>query len=719
MATAYASDPQEEPVGGTAMSDEELAAHLDEHEKRAIGYYDSEIATQQEEALNRYYRRPYGDEQAGRSKVVDPTVAITVDNGVAAIIKPFVSQDDVVEFEPEGEEDEDDAKQATEYANFVFYKDNPGFIILHDWIKDALLQKNGVVKVYWENYSRDRVTRLEGLDPVQLEQVMAEERVVDGPFGPDEFGLFVVDVMRTEQNGKCCIENVPPEEHRISPLAKKGRIAPYEAHVTAKPRSELIEMGFDRDTVMALSKFSHSQHEDSRAQARRHNELDISYQLNPPGDASRELVSFNDELVLVDYDGDGVSEWRRIMRSGNVILYNEEVEFGMFAKLCPVPMPHKVIGLSVADQCESEARIATVLTRQTLDNIYLSNNPRPMVPQAAERNDGSTYDDLLDDSPGAIIRTGSEPIIPFAIPFVADKSFPMLEYVAQQAEAATGISKQGQGLDPEAIDKSNQITATHAAILEDGRNERAELIARIFAETGIKDLFKLILKNLVAHQPRARVIRLRKEWVQMDPRHWNADMDLTIAVGMGMGNKAEQIAVADGVLQTMAELANTPFATLIDKEKVYNAVKRKFSAAGIKNIDDFLVEPERDEEGNVVPEEPQPDPEIMKAQAELQIKQQEMEFKREEATMKIQLAREEAAAELELAQAKAAAEMQLAREKMAFEQETARERMAFEQQLAAHQQDVADRNSEREMGRKDKETDAKLSKNRPGGKLDE
>src|SRR5213083_2363837 len=147
MASQPMSEPLEDnPADGGAMSDSELVSHLEEHEKRAIGYYDSEVATQQEDALNRYYRRPYGDEQPGRSKVVDATVAITVDNGLAAILKPFVSQDDVVAYEPRSQEDEEQAKQATEYANYVFYNDNPGFTILHDWFKDALLQKLGVVK---------------------------------------------------------------------------------------------------------------------------------------------------------------------------------------------------------------------------------------------------------------------------------------------------------------------------------------------------------------------------------------------------------------------------------------------------------------------------------------------------------------------------------------------------------------------------------------------
>lgn len=716
MATAYSPAPQADPADGGAMSDSELVAHLDQHATRAIGYYESEIAAQQEEALNRYYRRPYGDEVAGRSKVVDGTVAITVDNATAAILKPFVSQEDVVAFDPGSRDDEEKAKQATEYANFVFYKDNPGFTILHDWVKDALLQKLGVVKVYWEE-GEDSVERLGQLHALQLME-LENEGVLGDVYGPDELGLYEADVLR-KGDGKLCIENVPPEEYRISPYARPGRIPPYEAHLTYKSRSELIEMGFDREVVMSLSKYSHSTQDDNRSVARYQDEDYANSRGDVPGGPANEIVAFNDELTLIDYDGDGVSELRRVMRSDKTVLYNEEVKFGCFARLCPVPMPHKIIGLSLYDQCEQEARIATVLTRQTLDNIYLSNNPRPMVPQAAERSDGSTFDDLLDDSPGAIIRTGSDIIQPFAIPFVADKSFPMLDYVAQQVESATGIAKQGQGMDPEALDKSGQITATQAAILEDGRNSRAELIARIFAETGIKDLFKLILKNLVTHQPRARVIRLRNEWVEMDPRHWNADMDVSINVGLGMGNMAQRVAIADGVLETIAMAKQDPMAgNLFTLENIYNAIKNKFSAAGIKNIDEYIKEPNRDEEGNVVEPEQQPDPETMKAMAELQLKQQELEFKREEAAMKIQLAREEAAAEAQLAREKAAIEMELAREKMAFEQDQARQSMAFEQQMAAHQQNRADHNSEREQGRKDKESKAKLSKNREGGDLD-
>jgi hypothetical protein len=430
------------------------------------------------------------------------------------------------------------------------------------------------------------------------------------------------------------------------------------------------------------------------------------------------MVQLNDEYALIDFDGDGVSELRHIIRSGTVILLNEECDEGPFSRLCPVPMPHKIYGQSLADQVIDEQRIATVLWRQTLDNIYLSNNPRPVLGEGAERSDGSTYDDLADDSPGAVLRVkDASQLGDFSIPFVADKSFPMLDYVAGQAEARTGISKHGQGMDPDAIDKAGQVTATQSAIMEDGRNARSELIARIFAETGVKDLFKKMLKLLVRHQPKARVIRLRNKWVEMDPRSWNADMDLSISVGLGIGNKAQQIAVADGVLQTMAELGATPFASLIDKEKVYNALKRKFVAAGIKNIDEFLVEPQRDEQGNVVAEEPQPDPETMKAQAELQLQQQKLQGEQQMMAAKLEMQQQEAALKIQLAREEAEAQAMLAREKAMFEAELAREKMQLERELAMQKAEIDREIASRNEERRDRESDAKVSKNRQGGDL--
>jgi hypothetical protein len=716
MATAYAPQPEENLPESGAMSDDELAAHLSEHEHRAIGYYESEIASEQADAIDRYYRRPYGDERTGRSQVVDGTVAITIDNALAAILKPFVSSEETVVFSPVGPEDEEIAEQATEYVNYVLHNDNSGFMVLHDWFKDALLQKVGVVKAYWEDYSNRQIERMENLDPIQLQTIESDDcRIIDGPFGPNEFGLYTVDVERIHRDGKLCVENIPPEEYRISPFARPGRIPPYEAHVTRKSKSELIEMKFDPATVKSLSKSANNGIDDTRAIARYEDEQWGTNREDMVGTEANDLVDFNDEFVLIDYDGDGVSELRRVMRSGNVILYNEQVDYSLFAKICPCPMPHKIYGLSVADQVKDEQRIATVLWRQTLDNLYLSNNPRPVVAQNAERSDGSTINDLLDDAPGSIIRTAANGEIGnFAVAFVADKAFPMLSYVEQQAESRTGISKHGQGLDPDALDKAGQITATQSAIEEEGRNSRAEMIGRIFAETGVRDLFRLMLKILVNHQPKSRIVRLRNKWVEMDPRSWNADMDVTISVGLGMGSKAQQMVTAQTVLATMETLGASPFASLLDPEKVYNGVKRLFNAAGIKNVDDYLNEPQRDQQGNLQTPPPPPDPKMMVAQNKMQLDQMTAQHQAQmaEASQSLKQMQAQTQAQIDVMRANSEAELGAMRLHMqaALDAMQAGHDMHLSEQKAAHDHEIA---------RTKAEADAKLQKFRSGGKLDE
>lgn len=726
MAETMESAPPEAQVDSGAMSEDELAGLLAAHEAQAVGYYTSEIADEQALSIDYYYGRPFGDEQAGRSQVVDRTVAIVIDNAVAAIMRPFVSSDEAVCFEPVGPEDEEAAEQATEFVNYVFNVDNPGFLITHNWFKSALLEKLGIVKVWWEDSSRTTVDMLEGLDAAQVEAIQSDPslKVVGGPY--DDDGLFALQIEREEADGRVKIVTLPSEEFLIAPYARDIESAEYCAHKpTNLTRSDLIDMGLDAEIVDGLPAASSDNTYDPRFQSRTQDEqFASSRNSNGSGnDKSRDIIAVIDEYVLVDFDGDGIAERRRIVRVDNEILINMEVDENPFAVLCPVPMAHKVYGLSLADQTRDLQRISSVLWRQTLDNLYLANNPKMEVPQAAERPDGSTYDDLMDDAPGGAVRTQTGGMLnPIAIPFVADKSFPMLEYAEQQQEARTGISRNGQGLDTNALRKGGQMTATEAADLIAGKNSRSEMIARIFAETGYKRLFRLILRLLVQHQPKARMIRLRNKWVEMDPRGWNAEMDMSISVGLGMGSKVENLAQADSILQTMAEVAQTPFGSMITDENAYHAVKKKIQAAGAKDVENYITEPPKGPDGQPLPKETPPDPEMVKVQAEMQAKQAELqmkqeaqqadiEYKQQEGALKLQLQQQEAEAKLQLEREKAAQEAMLAQQKFEFEARLAEQKMQFEAELAKQQ---ADRQHEVAM----KQADAKISSNRPGGDLD-
>lgn len=691
-----------EPVGGEAMPDSELIAMLQAHEAQAVGYEpggDDEISAQQERALNYYYGvmddLPAED---GCSSAVDSTVATMVDAALAAVLKPFVSSDETVRFSPRGPEDVEYAAQATEYVNYIFNCDNPGFQITHDWFKDALLTKLGTVKVWWEA-STEIVNRSEiALTGDELADAMLRMR--PDYLGEDDgiatFGQIV-------NNGRVRVENVPPEEFRVSRLSRSVERAVYLAHVpTDIRRYDLVAMGFDPEIVETLPAFGETGASTLSDARYRDEGGDSSAMLS--AHKSQDRIALRDEYVRVDYDGDGRAEMRRIVRVDSIILLNEEVDDHPFASLCPIPMPHKVFGLSLGDIGIEAQRISTVLLRQALDNLYKSNNPRPVIGDGAWLDDGSTSDSLEDNTPGAAILLKDASQFRFdAVPFTAGNAFEMLAYMEQQAEQRSGVSQNGQGLDANALRKSGQMTATEMAMTQGAKNARVEMIARIFAETGVKRLFKLILNIVSKHQDQARIVRLRNKWVPMDPRGW-PEFDVTVSVGLGVGEKSEQIMQADAILQTLAELGQTPFAGMIDKTRVYNAVKRKLNAAGVKDVDEYLIAPDEMPE-----QEEQPSPEQLKLQAEQELQAAKMQAEQQVQELRLQMQQREAELKLDLEERKAEAEARLARLKAEAEMDLALRKMQFEQ-------DMAEMRLRFEAERADR--DAVLTTNRPGGDLD-
>jgi hypothetical protein len=699
----------EEDPDGEAMPDEELTSILGAHASQAIGYQaggSDDVTAQQEQALN-YYNRVMADVPAaeGTSSVVDGTVALVVDNALAAVLKPFVSSDETVRFAPRSEEDIDFAEQATEYVNYIFNCDNHGFLILHDWFKDGLLTKLGVVKVWWEDNQRLDKQEVMPQDDMQAAYLRQSPEYLG-----EENGVFYIGRMVYDGRVKIC--NVPPEEFRISPLARSIKDAPYCAHVPNNvTRSDLIEMGFDAEIVENLP--ASANEENSTLRDARYSDQSFDQNMQLSAHRSQDIMALRDEYIRVDYDGDGVAELRRVMRVGDTILLNEETEENAFAGVCPIPMPHKVYGLALADLTVQEQRISTVLWRQMLDNLYKSNNPRPVVGEAAMRTDGATGETLADAAPGAAVMVRDINQLRYdAVPYTAGASMPMLEMVAMRVEETTGVSRAGQGLDSNSLKKSG-MTATEMAMVQGGKNARIEMIARIFAETGVKRLFLLVLGLVTKHQQQERVIRLRNKWVPMDPRGW-PEMDVSISVGLGVGDKSEQMALADGVLETMEQLAQSPFGGLVDETKVYNAVKRKLTAAGIKDTDEYLNEPQEGQQ-----QEQKPDPEMMKVQAEMQLQQARLQGDQQAQAAKLAATREEAMLKQQLAREQAEFEAELAVERMNREHALELQRMDREAELEERRMTMEASRAVYAEQRRDRESDAKLSQNREGGSLAE
>ena len=645
----------------------------------AIGYLQTETTEQRTRSLEYYLRYPYGNEVEGRSQIVTGEVAEVIDGAIPQLIRIFTASDDIIRYEPVGPGDEQGANQATDYSNWVFYKDNPGFAILHDWFKDALLEKVGVVKAYWDNridviketyqnLTDDELTMLlaDGTrEIIEQETVVTPITNMDGSpaIGMDGMPLMqashTVKVKKKNQVGRVAIQNIPPEEFLISKKATTIQDSPFVAHRRLIPRSDLVAMGFPEDVVRDLPAYDDLSFSPERVA--RYSEGEQPSQ-DESLDPAMQDVEVYECYIRADRDGDGLAELLQVWYAGSEILEETETDYIPFHSLCPIPVPHKFYGLSLADKVMDLQLQKSTITRQMLDNLYLTNNYR------VGAVDGQVnLDDLISPTPGGVIRMKNpNAVVPMAVQPVANQAFPMLEYLDAVQAKRTGVSDATQGLDPNVL---QNVTATAVAAFQNASAGKMELIARNFAETGVKSLFKGILQLLCKYQDKPRIIRMRGQYIQMDPREWSNQYDVSISVGLGTGNKQEQMAMLAMILDKQERILQQfgPANPLVTVGQYRETLGRMIEAAGFKDSATFFkpVTPEIDQAlSNPPPQQQQPDPAI---QAMMMQAQAQLEIDREKAMADIQARREKAAAEIQLAREKAAAELELKRQEFEAE----------------------------------------------------
>jgi len=470
------------------MTKRELAAHVEQEIQGALGYGDGKLTRQRTDAMDRYYGKKYGNEQEGRSQIVTRDVADVIEWIMPSLMKIFTGGDKVVQFEPQGPEDVEMAKQATDYTNYVIMKQNPGFSIIYSWFKDALLQKNGIVKHFWDdttevtreeykNLTEEEFTSLLIDDDIEIVEHTANgtEELVEGQL-PQPITHDAV-VKRTRESGQVCIEPVPPEEFLINKYAKGIEDARFVGHRVKKTKSELLAQGYPKAKLERAFSAQEAEWKSERL-ARFDYDGDSSY---PNGDID-DGVWVTECYIRVDFDNDGIDELRKITKVGDELLDNEAVDSVPFSSLTPVPMPHKFYGLSIYDLISDLQLIKTTLMRNLLDNMYLTNNGRYEVVEGQ-----ANLDDLMTSRPGGIVRVRTPGAVsPLATPQLDQNSFNMLGYLDSIREERTGVNKNSMGIGDGGL-KSHQ-TATGVAQVMTAAQQKIELIARVFAETGMKDL---------------------------------------------------------------------------------------------------------------------------------------------------------------------------------------------------------------------------------------
>ena len=609
------------------MDDDELLDILRRKEDAASGYVWGQLGSERETAMREFHRQPYGTEQEGWSQIVASDVRDTVEWVLPSLLKTFTATDKAVEFEPTEANDVKGAEQATDACNYVFFKQNNGFLVLYNAIKDALIIRNCAVT--WRKEEKETVVSVpfKGASAEMLVMLTAEHGEISeatpapamDPQGQPVFdmdGQPVVSysgrIKRTEKKQIIKVEAFSPEDLLVdrewtSPLLAE---CPYVARHMRVTTSDLRQMGYKVDA------------EDLRASGERNTTASLT---NVGLDASDDLGGLDDstsddamaegwlrvEYVLVDMDGDGIAERRCIHRLHDKILKNEECDGVPFATFSPRMNTHRWDGESMHDAVGDLQRLHSEILNQTLDNLKLTNNPRTKLLTDANGSPYANIDDLLDSRIGGIIRMQRPDAVTEQVtPFSAAASFPMLEYIQGMRENRTGVSRTSQGMNPDSLNN----TATGRQIDQTASQQPTELIARIIAECLLKPIMQGILKLLTEGGMDKLAFRLRGEFVEMDPSEWRDSYDMSINVGLGSGDTQAKAASLQNVYQL--QQAGLPMGITTPKH-LYRTAAKIVENAGFKDVQNFLQDPSQQP-----PKPPQPPIELQLEQMKQQGKQQ-------------------------------------------------------------------------------------------------
>lgn len=712
------------------MDDRELSVIVKDYvESDQIG---STLADARLKAHEYYRGAPMGDEQEGRSQVVSKDVMEAVEALMPSLMKVFASSDMLGKWEPHGPEDEAQAEQATDYCHQIL-EQNGRFKILYEFIKDGLLDKTGVGCVWWDDTQQKTREEYRGLNDQEYQALLSDP---DIEIGEDETEEGEVDqglrqiydsliaagypdvpelkppvvhnvtVIRTNKKGRIRIQIIPPDEFGIDSRAVSldpdGANATWWRYQTNV--SDLTQRFPDKASV--IEDAAGYAEQDLGSMERNERFRDENYNADKGVlDPAMRNVQCVDMFIRVDYDEDGYAEMRHVTAIGDnayAILENIEVDDNIFFAFSPIMAAHKFHGLSIYDILSDIQDINTAVVRGLLDSLYASVVPQKII----NIRNVVDIDDFLNKRIDGLLRVQGSPndsVVAVATPFVGQQALPVLEMFQDVRQRRSGVTNYSQGLDSDTLNK----TATGISRIQDAAQQRQELIARIIAECGLKRMFKLILKNIVSYDNKPRQIKIHNTWTQINPREWANNYDMNITVGLGTGNKDMQVQQIMGLLGMDLQMATAMggMPPIINWDTQHKKFLKLCEAMGLKGGDQFYVDPTTQPQ-----QQPPPDPEMLKAQADIARKQAELQLKQQEAQLNAQLETQKAQHEIAIAEMKARADIAIeqmkAQAKIAIDTSHAGHQVEIEKAKVAHGMHVAEASTMHGMQMKEKEAAA-------------
>ena len=575
-----------------------------------------------------------GNEPEGTSSLQSEFVSTDVRESILfmlpSIMRTFFGTKKIVEFVPKGPEDIQLAEQQTDYINYIIQQKNPGFQVLYDVFKDALVRKTGFVKVFWDDSVTATTHEYTNLDPqsyqalildknveIVKESVTNETIITFDPISQQEVtqevpASYDLTIRRLKPKDQVCIESIPPEEVLISRHARDIESASYVAHRMIKSVSDLVAMGYDQEEIEQYAGYGGSALDpESYEEQEARNPFD-NMVYPDRNDAGGKDVLYIEHYLFYDFDGDGIDERIRVCTAGNglEILNVEQWDELPICMFCPDPEPHTAIGSCPADYLKPIQSAKSQIMRDTLDSLGHSIFPRMGIVEGQVN-----IDDVLNTDIGQPIRMRAPGMVqPFAVPFVGKEAFPVLGYLDEAKENRTGVSKASAGLNADALQSS---TSTAVSATMSGAQGRVELICRHFAEGGLKTMFKTVNSLVIKHQNAQDVFRLNGKFIPVDPRYWDNDKDLVVNVAISKSSDEEKFQVLAQVAGKQEQILQLlgPQNPLVSMQQYANTLTRMIEMAGFQDAQSFInteVPPMPPQ----APEQQKPDAAEMLAQAE-------------------------------------------------------------------------------------------------------
>lgn len=555
-----------------------------------------EFAAENRKLYDSYEQKPYGNELEGRSQVVASDHYDLVESDMPALARIFLGSNKILHFKPFGQDDAEEARQKTEYAHYLIRGQKDSFKTIHDWLKEPGFAKISVVKFYSSECEKPEYVKYEGLssdefaliaedlkklDKVQRVEIEAEKE--------NDNETFDVKFRVIKKEKRITIANVPVESFLISKGATSKDDAPLVGDVCVKRKGDLVAEGYSKDLVKKLPVKGMSKAQN----------LGRRYDDKTGVDLQTGVHWTNDEVEieylypLVDYDNDGIPERRMIVKVGDQILENEPYGMVPYAILSQLLMPQTVIGKSRGEQAARIQLQKTAIERGIMDNIYAVNRPRMAIDDSAGSIDGGKVDldDLMTHQIDGVIRVDGAPgeaLMPIVTPYVGESALQIVQYIDAKKGVTLGNQASIQGL---SADQFYRETATRFEGVQDMGQAKIELVARVYAETGFRQLFEGVIWTAQHYQDDATEIMVLGKQLMVDPSGWKHEHYAESAVGVGAGDSEQAITNLGAQLATQLQLASIG-SPIIDQKKIYNTLDDLARAMGKADTSRYFNDPE-------------------------------------------------------------------------------------------------------------------------------